>query len=202
MSSLTRIVPYAQNLLAEVLAPGDIAVDLTAGNGHDTLFLQQRVTSSGHVVAFDIHPEALDATANRLQTAGVTFRRISRPSAEDPAADVTLVAAGHETCAGYLPTSIKAAIANLGYLPRSDRNTTTRSATSLAAFVQIAEALRHGGRLAVVVYPGHPGGNEEAAAVETWFSSLPRENWNVLQIRVGNCSQAPFLLVAEKRHCR
>jgi len=199
MSRLTRIVPYAQQLLADVLSPGDLAVDLTAGNGHDTLFLQQQVTSTGHVVAFDIHPNALDATTERLHTAGVTVRRIVRPDDEAETADVTLVAAGHETCADYLKAPLQAAIANLGYLPGNDKSTATRTATSLSALVQISEALGYGGRLAVVVYPGHPGGDEESAAVESWFSVLPRGDWDVLKIGVGNCAQAPFLLVAEKR---
>lgn len=202
MSSLTRIVPYAQRLLAEVLAPGDLAVDLTAGNGHDTLFLQQQVTATGHVIAFDIHPDALDATAARLQAVGITTRRIVRPDAAVSDADVTLVAAGHETCGDYLQPPVQAAIANLGYLPGSDRKSPTRSPTSLAAFAQIAEMLAPGGRLAVVVYPGHAGGDAEAAAVEAWFCTLPQGDWNVLQIRVGNAPQAPFLLVAEKRRRR
>jgi len=199
MSSLTRIVPYAQQLLAEVLSPGDLAVDLTAGNGHDVLFLQQQVTASGHVIAFDIHPAALNTTADRLQAVGVTVRRLSRPGDEAAAANVTLVAAGHQTCSSYLNTPVRAAIANLGYLPGSDQSTPTCTATSLAALEQVANRLACGGRLAVVVYPGHPGGAEEAAAVEAWFSALPRGDWDVLQIRVGNCAHAPFLLVAEKR---
>lgn len=39
---------------AQVLRPGDVAVDATAGNGHDTLFLAQAVGPSGTVYAIDV----------------------------------------------------------------------------------------------------------------------------------------------------
>lgn len=202
MASLTRIVPYAQNLLAEVLSPGDLAVDLTAGNGNDTLFLHRQVTASGQVVAFDITAAALDTTAARLERNGASLRRISQPHEPLATRGVTLVAAGHEHCGDYLATPVQAAIANLGYLPGSDRRTPTRSDTSLAALERIAAQLAPGGRLAVVAYPGHAEGESETAAVEDWFQRLPRASWSVLQISVGNCPQAPRLLVAEKNRSR
>ena len=39
MSSLIRIVTWSHELVREVLRPGDLAVDLTAGKGRDTLAL-------------------------------------------------------------------------------------------------------------------------------------------------------------------
>lgn len=35
---LERVIQYAQTLLEMSVSEGDIAVDATAGNGHDTLF--------------------------------------------------------------------------------------------------------------------------------------------------------------------
>jgi len=200
MSRLTRIVPYAQRLLAEVLTAGDLAVDLTAGNGHDTLFLHRKVTAAGTVIAFDVDAAALIVTAERLQQAGAAVHRLDNPGASMPAlTGVTLVADSHEHCARYLPPTVQGAIANLGYLPGSDRRSPTRTESTLAALGQVACRLAPAGRLCVVAYPGHAGGDEEAAAVERWFVSLPREHWDVLRIGVGNCPQAPLLLAAEKR---
>ncbi len=45
---LTRL---AHELLRAQLCPGDIAIDATAGNGHDTLFLAQAVGLCGKVAA-------------------------------------------------------------------------------------------------------------------------------------------------------
>lgn len=44
-----------------------LAVDATAGNGHDTLFLAQLLGQGGQVAAFDIQPQALEKTAERLR---------------------------------------------------------------------------------------------------------------------------------------
>ena len=44
---LDRILPYARLLLEKALSPGDVAIDGTMGNGHDTLFLAA-VGDNGH----------------------------------------------------------------------------------------------------------------------------------------------------------
>ena len=40
------------------LKAGDIAVDFTMGNGHDTEFLSKTVGEQGHVFAFDVQEQA------------------------------------------------------------------------------------------------------------------------------------------------
>ena len=69
MSHLANIVSRSQQLLNEVLQPGDLAVDLTAGNGSDTLSLAQTVGPTGTVLAFDIQVQALATTTERLEQA-------------------------------------------------------------------------------------------------------------------------------------
>jgi len=49
---LDRILPYARLLLEKTVHAGDIAIDCTMGNGHDTLYLAKLVGSDGHVVTF------------------------------------------------------------------------------------------------------------------------------------------------------
>ncbi len=68
MSSLTR---YAHSFVRKHLSNGDVAIDLTAGNGHDTLFLTQCVAPNGRVYAFDIQAAAIEATRQRLGQAGL-----------------------------------------------------------------------------------------------------------------------------------
>ena len=48
---MQNALSYSHQLLKEVLQPGDLAVDATMGNGHDTLFLAQLVGRTGHVYA-------------------------------------------------------------------------------------------------------------------------------------------------------
>ena len=52
------------------LKEGDIAVDFTMGNGHDTEFLSKTVGESGHVYAFDVQQMALESTAKNLKESG------------------------------------------------------------------------------------------------------------------------------------
>ncbi len=67
---LERVLPYAKTLLSSVINEGDIAVDATAGNGHDTLFLANLVGETGFVYAFDIQQQAVDVTIQRLKENG------------------------------------------------------------------------------------------------------------------------------------
>ena len=195
---LTRIVPFSQDFLTEVLREGDFAIDLTAGNGHDTLFLHKTVGPQGVVVAFDLQQQALEQTAKNLTENGVCFSSPQQPRAEW-AAGVYLIHAGHERLGEFISRPINAAIANLGYLPGGDQRLVTKPETTRTALSASAELLIKGGRLAVVVYPGHAGGEDEADAVATWFENLHSTAWNVLRINSANQPNSPFLLVAEKR---
>lgn len=196
---LTRIVLWGHELLAEVLGPGDLAVDLTAGNGRDTLALTNLVMPGGRVIAFDIQPQALEVTRRRLDRHGVDCRAHDLSSAIPAgAAGVDLLNVCHSCLRDVLQESPRAVIANLGYLPGGDQGVITRAETTLQALEQSSACLQPGGRLAVVVYHGHPGGGAEAEAVSGFFSSLAEDRFAVLEMRVANRPQAPFLLVAEK----
>ena len=68
--SVTEIV---HDLVRPHVRPGDTALDATAGNGHDTLFLAQCVGPTGRVFAWDIQPLAIERTAALLAKHGVTW---------------------------------------------------------------------------------------------------------------------------------
>lgn len=187
-------------MLEPVLAPGVLAVDLTAGNGHDTMFLWNRVGAEGQVLAFDVQPQALLNTSRRLSEAGATVHRL------DPGQPLELVGGGvfllqacHSDLAQLLDTHPMAVMANLGYLPGGDHGVITHHETTLKALRGAAELLAVDGRLVVTAYPGHAGGAEESRAVQDFFASLDARQWLVLNFCATNRSRAPLLLVAEKR---
>lgn len=198
MSSLTRIVSWSHQLLCEVLNPGDLAVDLTAGTGQDTLVLAEAVGTGGQVVAFDRQTEALEQTAQRLQQHDFIVKSVPDDTQVPRAFGVYLVHACHSSLNRIITHPVRAIIANLGYLPGGDKSLITRSETTLAALGQSLVLLAPGGRLAVTVYPAHPGGEEEGGAVNTFFGHLSREQWLVLSLRAANRDEAPYLLVAER----
>ncbi len=157
---LTRI---AHEALAQHLRDGDLAVDATVGNGHDTLFLAQQVGPSGRVIGFDVQGAALEAARRRLDDAGLL-------------PGVTLYQLGHEQLAETLPAAWHGRVAamtfNLGYLPGGDKGLITRAATTLPALRQALALLGQGGLLSLLVYRGHRGADDEAGAVAEWVSDL------------------------------
>ncbi len=196
---LTNVVKWGHEILAEIIEKGQLVIDLTAGNGYDALKLYQIVGDSGQVIAFDIQTKALQNTQQRLVAAGARVRMHQAeegPLPADPGVD--LVADGHQRLVAYLPGAPQAVIANLGYLPGGDQSLITRPESSLQALRQASELLAPGGRIAVVVYPGHPGGLDEGKQVDQFFTDLSEDVFQVLRMQVVNKTKAPYLLVAEK----
>jgi predicted methyltransferase len=198
MSSLTRIVPWSQQLVCEVLKPGDLAVDLTAGKGRDTLALAKAVGPRGQVFAFDLQDSALQQALSLLQENDVAASLFLEMRPLDKEYGVYLVHSCHSRLKEVVQRPAKAIMANLGYLPGGDQSLVTKPESTLSALHQSLAILAPGGRLAVTVYPAHPGGAEEASVVDAFFESLPRDQWQVLLLRAANRSEAPYLLVAEQ----
>lgn len=178
-----RLTHRAHEILQARLGPGDLAVDATAGNGHDSCFLARAVAPGGRVYAFDVQPQALQQTRERLIREGLAER-------------VTLFHAGHERMAETLPEEARGRLAavmfNLGYLPGSDRQTTTTTPTTLEALQQSVELLEPGGLLSVLAYRQHPGGAEESRAVQVFLQGRGE-----LSLEVQD-SPGPVLFIARK----
>ncbi|HRQ91146.1 MAG TPA: class I SAM-dependent methyltransferase [Bacteroidia bacterium] len=175
-----RVTHFAQDLVARHLPEGSRAIDATVGNGHDTLFLAQCVGVAGRVDGFDIQAEAIATTRERTKHLP----------------QVRLHHIGHEAMESIVEGHVDAIMFNLGYLPSGDKSLVTRPPTTLAALGSAAALLSTGGILAAVVYPGHPGGDEEAAAVDGWFASLDPGRFQAIRYAPLLHPQSPYLLAA------
>lgn len=180
-----RATELAHFLLRQKIKSGDLVIDATVGNGHDTLFLAERVGVSGRVLGFDIQEDALTQAA---QLVGLLPQ-------------VSLVHAGHETLSQHLSTGDEAAAVmfNLGYLPGGSKDITTRAETTLAALEQALEAIRAGGLVTVILYCGHEGGESEAGAVRTFLQRLPGAYVVNRYARLNAQAPAPELVVVERQ---
>ncbi|WP_147805142.1 tRNA (mnm(5)s(2)U34)-methyltransferase [Alkalicoccus halolimnae] len=183
---LSDILDYTRTLLKEVIPPGGTAVDATAGNGHDTLFLARCTGDSGSVYAFDIQEAAIEKTKKRLEEADLHAHVIQD---------------GHENAASYIKeAAIDAAVFNLGYLPGSDKSVTTSSATTIKAVSGLLEKLKPGGRIVLVVYHGHQEGALEKAELLPFMETLPQDQFRVLRYQfINQRNSPPFIIAAEKR---
>ena len=198
--NLIEITRWSHIVLEEVLNPGDLAVDLTVGNGKDTLFLRKTVGPEGCIVGFDIQLEALMSARSLLSDAGITVTICEEGDARPglPVPGVHLFNTDHTGWPGIISGSPKAVIANLGYLPGGDRKIVTRTESTLAALEVALDKLSSGGRIAVVCYVVHEGGREEADAVKRLFGELDQKQFRVLKIMNHLADSSPFLMAVEK----
>jgi predicted methyltransferase len=186
---LATALHFSHTLLKEIVQAGDTVVDATMGNGHDTAFLAELVGSTGQVYAFDVQEQAVQATKNRLQEL-------------DLSAQALLLQQGHETLGQVIPdtTEIRAAIFNLGYLPKSDKHIITKPDTTKKALEALLSRLQAKGRIILVVYYGHEGGAAELALVNDYCQQLPQEAFNVLTYQfINQRNQPPILFCIEKK---
>ncbi|EKN65987.1 rRNA methylase [Neobacillus bataviensis LMG 21833] len=188
---MERILPFAKNLLDRVVKPGDVVVDATVGNGHDTIFLASLVGETGKVYGFDVQEEAISATSDRL-----TEHNLSEW--------VTLFHAGHEQLSDKIPADdhgkIKGAIFNLGYLPGSDKTIVTRAETTIAAIEQLLKMMAPEGIIVLVIYHGHEQGAVERDFLLPYCQQLDQKTAHVLQYQfINQQNNPPFIVAIEKR---
>ncbi|UMZ75359.1 class I SAM-dependent methyltransferase [Natranaerofaba carboxydovora] len=187
MDIFKKTTELDKEVVLEVISKGDIAVDATSGNGHDTLFLARQVGSKGLVYAFDIQKKAIDRTKTLLENNGVENR-------------VNLIKEDHSNLAEIVPSGVAAIMFNLGYLPGSDKSVVTLPETTLSALHNGLKLLKVGGILTCVIYPGHDMGKEESNEVENFAKELNYSIYQVVKIISTNRKQAPpYLLAIKKR---
>jgi 16S rRNA C1402 N4-methylase RsmH len=188
---LERILPFARLLLEKAINSGDIAIDATVGNGHDTLFLAELVGTEGKVYGFDIQEQALESCNEKLRAQNVQDR-------------VTLIHKGHQHAGECVPPSlhgkVTGAIFNLGYLPGGDKTVVTTPETTISAVKQLLEILATEGIIVIVIYHGHPEGQIERDNLVEFVKTLDQKDAHVLNYQfINQKNNPPFIIAIEKR---
>ena len=179
---IKRPIHLSHDFLAQVLDDESVVVDATMGNGNDTAFLAGLAKK---VYAFDVQEQALEKTRQRLSDLEIE--------------NAELILDGHENLDRYVTEPIRAAIFNLGYLPSADKSVITLPATTIEAMEKICVRLEKGGRMAIMIYYGHEGGDIERDAVLDFVSQLPQRDYTATIYRTLNqVNQPPFLVMIEK----
>lgn len=183
---MIRLTERAHEICGRVLSPGDVAIDATVGNGHDTLFLAKAVGSDGRVYGFDIQDSAIDLTSERLGDS-------LRPR-------VKLFRESHAEIEAFIDDEdrgrIQVVMFNLGYLPGGEKEITTRTESTLKGIRVACRCLHPEGLISIIAYPGHETGREETAAVVSCLTDLANNGWTFEMIEaVQNNETAPRLLI-------
>jgi hypothetical protein len=186
------LVNTAHDLIRGILHPGDIAIDATVGNGHDTLFLVEQIAPSGHVYGFDIQQAAIDSTREKFRQAQLSDC-------------LTLIHASHADMSDKIPVNlhgkIKAIMFNLGYLPGGDKSVITLPDSTLAALTIASRILAVNGIITLLAYPGHQGGDLETDQVKYCCEQLDNQQFETSTIySTEHKDTAPRLFVIRKQH--
>ncbi|EMB75374.1 SAM-dependent methyltransferase [Streptococcus mutans] len=179
---IKRPIELSHDFLSQVLDKNSIAIDATMGNGNDTVFLSHLAKK---VYAFDVQEQALIKTREKLEQLNIK--------------NVQLILDGHQTINKYVTEPIRAAIFNLGYLPSADKTIITKPDTTLEAIGKILDRLEVGGRISIMIYYGHEGGDKEKDAVLNFVKELDQQHFTVMLYQpLNQINTPPFLVMIEK----
>ncbi len=186
-----HLTNIAQAWLSAYIQTGDTVIDATLGNGFDALFLAQSIGRTGTIYGFDVQQEAINSTTQRLQ--------------DEPCQQVFFLHS-HEHMMTHIPQEehghIQAIMFNLGWLPNSDKSIITHADTTILALKQSLQLLAPNGRMTIILYPGHHGGDSEAVQVTAWLQTkhLHDTSFKLEQVRVPQRPKAPILLQIQKEN--
>ena len=163
-----QVTEWYRSVIRTQIKPGDLCIDATMGNGHDTLFLSQLADPSGYVLAFDIQQAALDSTKALLQE-------------HEHLAPVQLLLDSHAHMSSYAdPGTVSCIVFNLGYLPSGDHSIATHKESTIAALEQGLELLKTGGCISLCIYSGGDSGFEERDGVLDYLKGLDSKKYLVV----------------------
>lgn len=178
--NINRLV---HKIIQEHITNQSICLDATCGNGHDTLFL---ATKSQYVYGIDIQEAAIQSTKQRLLDANID--------------NVSLILGSHDQLVQLIDPTIQFDIVmyNLGYLPSSNHHIITKADSTIASLEQVLLRLNPKGLITLTIYTGHPGGQEEALAIDAFVASLDSKAYLVQTTRFINRNNSPYIIVIEK----
>lgn len=171
------ILNMVKKICLENISCYDYVIDMTVGNGFDTLFL---ANISKKVFGFDIQSKAINITRNLLNKENITNYELINTSHEF--VDTVLNKYLHK---------IKLILFNLGYLPGGDKSITTKSDTTLKALINARNMLTKDGLILIVFYP-HEEGKKESKVVLDYLDKF-NIKYNVYKNTPNE--NAPYLVV-------
>ncbi|BET67984.1 hypothetical protein ASA1KI_29020 [Opitutales bacterium ASA1] len=169
MHSTADALEQAHAIAASLLGPGARAVDLTCGNGGDTLRLARLVGPDGRVLAIDMQPAAVATTLRRLRHHGVLDEVVQHAVGD------------HAEIAALVPSEFSDATAvvfvSLGRLAGVTSPIRTSAEKTRAALVASLALLRMDGAAIVVAPHGDRTAADEFGQLREWAASLDAKTY-------------------------
>lgn len=160
-------------------------LDLTCGNGYDTIFLSNIAGARGNVTALDIQDAATEKTKKMLKE-NSKFN------------NYTIIKDSHEFIEKYIRGKIDAVVYNLGYLPNSNKEVFTKPETTIRSLKSLLPYLKDSGRIYITAYVTQDKGYE-INKISDYLTNLNNKEYNVIHINVLNKDKTPpELFIIEK----
>jgi|SRR5690625_3554260 len=178
MKRSRNMVELTHTLIKDYLNKNINAVDMTLGNGNDTLYLAKHVN---HVYAFEIQKQGIENSIKLLNKNNIS--------------NYTIFNESHENV-DKINNKYEVAIFNLGYLPGSDKTITTTYSTTINTLSKLIEN-ESTKIIAIVVYRGHDNSKESdylldyINTLDTKFKISKHEHINLT-------NKAPYLILMER----
>lgn len=191
MIPLHHSVEFQHHLWLDALETARTIVDITCGNGHDTLYLLSHCHADSHIYAIDIQEVALIRTKEKLQK-----------ELPEAIGQIDFMLGSHDRVIETLPVSnIDLMIGNLGYLPNADHQIMTRSTSTIAALAKGLEKLSVNGLCTIVAYPGTEPGRKEAEELEEYITSINQKDFHCSTWRpLNQANHPPILYIIRRRN--
>lgn len=185
---IVNTIKITRDIILKHVKKGFYVLDCTVGNGNDTLLLADLVGDEGKVYGFDIQNTALEITSSKLIKENLEER-------------VKLIKDSHENIDLYIKVKMDLIIYNLGYLPKGDKNITTKKESTLISINKSLDLLNRNGIILITCYTGHVGGLDEKNGIENYLKNLNQKKYNVLKYDfINQINSPPILYGVEKNN--
>mgnify|MGYP006277399179 CR=1 FL=1 len=184
---LMQGVEFSHWAFNKFIENNQVFVDATCGNGNDTIFLADNVSSGGKIYAFDIQKEAIEITKNKFKKSKYNN-------------DIEYINDGHEKIDKYISEKVDGIIYNLGYLPGSEHNIKTEKDTTIKSLEKAVDIIDDNGLIVIVIYTEHEGGELEKEAILDYTTNLDYKTFNVMHYHfINQKKNPPEVVVIKKR---
>ena len=167
---------FIHKYIGTLINSQDICVDMTLGNGNDSLLLCRLAKK---VYGFDINEEAIVSSKQRLKDYN----------------NIIYINDNHINIDKYINERIKLAIFNLGYLPHSDSSITTKPEDTLLAFKKVFDLLVDNGYIIITFYFGQDNGKDEYYLLDKYIKD---NNLNIITKYKQNKIESPLTYIIKK----
>ena len=102
----------------------------------------------------------------------------------------------------YVNELVDVAMFNLGYLPKGDKNVTTKSSSTINSIEKILKMLNLNGIVTIVCYPGHPQGKIESVDLLDFLKKINQKEYDIVRYDfINQINNPPFAIVIESIKC-